>query len=481
LPDDTAWKCTQGYDTVINSGIFTSEDKQQPQGTESCQRAAALSARFGGYTALNQDFNSKIQKGVLDNVTGFLKKEIAKNTSVNLDFTNVQNLFDKAGNFVQSELDSLIGNPIKDSVATESQKIIDSAKKQIASTLNIPISSGISSIVGSEVPVKAQGVESKLDTVNNSVNNVIAEQKRQAIIQDTRDKCNNLLKTTTATIKKALLYQLSTQITDWIMTGKDPQFVKQPDQFLKDTGRLAIDRFISNVAPQLCQPFRLDVQIQIPAVTHETNPFYEQIRCTLDQVTNNIDNFYKDFRQGGWLTYQEILKPQNNYYGALMMTQSAALEAQNTAVQNAQQDLLQGRGFRSQTRCTSWAKYVPTTPPMLANKNQDGINYTISGTAAAQETTNDPPEAGYTQNSLRPYQYWNSAGTDFWECESYENTTPGTVAANLTEKANSTDLDYLPNAEDIDNFLQTIQDSIVNKLVKSGVNGLRRLIPSIFP
>ncbi|MGC9610760.1 MAG: hypothetical protein ABSE68_00865, partial [Minisyncoccia bacterium] len=308
LPSDTAWKCSQGFDTIANSGVLTSEDKKQSQGTESCQKAVALSARFGGYTALNGDFSSKIQKGVLDNVTNFLKKDVLSNTGIDLNFNNMGGLFVqagvKAGEFIQSQFNSLIGNPLKDAISTESQKIIDSAKQQIASTLNIPIKSGITSIVGlsQTVPVNDDTAAGKLDKVNDSVNNVIAEQKRQAIIQDTRDKCNNLLKSTTATIKKALLYQLSTQITDWVMTGKDPQFIKNPGTFFEQTGRLALDRFISNVAPQLCQPFRLDVQIQIPAVTHETNPFYEQVRCTLNQVTSNINNFYKDFRQGGWLT-----------------------------------------------------------------------------------------------------------------------------------------------------------------------------------
>ncbi|MGC9611176.1 MAG: hypothetical protein ABSE68_03110, partial [Minisyncoccia bacterium] len=181
------------------------------------------------------------------------------------------------------------------------------------------------------------------------------------------------------------------------------------------------------------------------------------------------------------LTYQEVLKPQNNYYGASLMVQNAAQAEAANAVQAAQQDIAQGRGFKSQTRCTSWTKYIPTVAPMAANKNQDGVNYTISGTAAASSTSTEPPETGYTQDKLRPYQWDSATGTNFWECNSYENTTPGTVAANLTEKANATDLDYLPNADDIDNFLQTIQDSIINKLTKSGVSGLRKLIPSIFP
>lgn len=489
-PPGSSWECTQPY---VGGAVNTSQDSQQAQGTESCQKAVALAGKFGGFTLLNTDFSLYIQKSALDNITNFLRGQVSSATGI--DINNIQkSAFDAAGNFLQNKFGGLIQIPAENFAAGEAKKITDAAKKaanDIAKQFGLgKIATDIKNILGvsEAVPVTDENAGNKLDVINDSVNNVIAEQKRQALIQDTRDKCNNLLKTTVATIKKALLYQLSTQIVDWVQGGfkGSPQFWKQPGQVLENTGRLALDRFISRVAPQLCQPFRLAVQIQIPTVAREANPFYEQVRCTLDQVTANIENFYNDFRQGSWVTYNEVWKPQNNFYGASLMTQDAAMQAAVNAAQLAQQDAANGRGFVSQYRCTAWSKFTfapyPADSDMIQPTDiiQDGVVYSESESAGAQDD-GGPPETGLTQSQSRPDQWWSRGGSYFWECEDKEITQPGSTAASLSEKASTADFDYLVNSDDIENFLQTIQDSIVNKLVKSGVNGLRTLLPNFLP
>lgn len=484
-PEGSTWKCTV---PGASAGILTNPDKQLAQGTVACQKAVQLSAKFGGFTALDASFSANIQKGVLDNITNFLKSKTSSATGINLDFKDIASStgLTAAGDLVQSYADKLFINSLKQGVAAETQQVMDSAKQTLNEIIQQgAIAKGISEILDvNAVPTHDQGVAQKLDATNQNINNVIAQQKAEQVIQDTRDRCNDLLKTTGATIKKALLYQLSTQIVDWIQNGQAPQFVKQPGKFLEDTGKLALDRFISKVAPQLCQPFQFAIQVQIPTVAREANPFYEQVTCSLNQVTDNVENFYSDFRQGGWLTYQEMWKPQNNYYGALLMTQDAAAQTVAAATQAAKQDVSQGRGFTSQARCTEWSKFVAWPNPTDIEKSQsvqyDGVNYKIFDSAGPQDD-GGPPETNLTQDQLRPYQFWDKDRTLFWECEKNEITNPGTVAANLSERASTVDLDYLVNTDDVENFLQTIQDSIVNKVVKSGVNGLRKLLPSVLP
>ena len=474
LPE-SSWKCTNPPASVI-----TAQDQQLAQGTVACQRAVQLSAQYGRYTALD-DAAGKLVK---DKVLSFLQQS-TNSFGINIDLSNLKGIYDSAGKLSQEFIDKYIGNPMKAGVAAQSSVITTAAQDEFNKIFKLgSIATGISSIlgVGQTVPVSDAGVSDKLDKVTQAVNNVVIQQKQAQVIQDTRDRCNELLKSTGATIKKALLYQLSTQIVDWIQNGQTPQFIKQPGVFLKDTGKLALDRFISRVAPRLCQPFQFAIQLQIPTVARESNPFYEQVTCSLSQVTNNIEGFYNDFRQGGWLTYQEMWKPQNNYYGALLMTQEAAAQVSAAATQAANADMARGNGFTSQSRCIEWQKFEPqdpsfTGPPTIM---QDLIGYNSTDTQGPQDN-GGLPETGLTQDQTRPNQYWDKNNAYFWECEKSEITNPGTVTANLANKASSADLDYLINTDDVENFLQTIQDSIVNKLVKSGVNGFRKLLPTIIP
>lgn len=67
-PPGSSWECTQPY---VGGAVNTSQDSQQAQGTESCQKAVALAGKFGGFTLLNTDFSLYIQKSALDNITNF--------------------------------------------------------------------------------------------------------------------------------------------------------------------------------------------------------------------------------------------------------------------------------------------------------------------------------------------------------------------------------------------------------------------------
>ena len=496
---------------TLPASAFAQSTNKVPAGMELCAKAAEIATRFGRLAAFNVDFRAGIQTAVLNKAVGYIRDEIFGKTNIKIEELISDPLL-AVGNFLSSAFNDLIENTMKtavDNQVTEienalkdelvnigresaDEDIIDAAEEATRSAADL--AAGLTTVPTIDERVIARQ-EVTLKKLKDKLNKQIKEQKIAEVNADTRAKCAELLKTTNETIKRTLLYQLSTQIVDWIQTGKTPQFWKQPGKFLKDTGLLAVDRFISRVAPRLCEPFRLSVQLQIPSVRREDNPFYEQVTCSLNSVVANIENFYQDFRQGGWIAYNEMLKPQNNYYGASLAVIDEAAQQQAAATENAR--LEQARGFVPVKQCTEWAKFEPYAGPssyvLDIRSDWEGNLYARannappeSGAVVGPVDANGNAVSGFVQEPQtgpldKGVRLYSSSANYFWECLNDEITSPATVAAGLAERASQSDIDNLAASEDVSLFLQTVEDSIVNKLVKSGVRGLKNLLPRIIP
>ena len=194
LASGGTWQCTT---PGAAPGVLTTQDTQLAQGTTACQKAVSLSAKFGGFTALDPSFSSNIQKGVLDNITNFLKSKASSEAGINLDYKDIASKgISAAGNLLQSYTDQMFVNPLKQTVSNQSQALINGAKQEMAKITQQylgSIATGITNILGtqSSVPVQDQTVAQKIDVTNQNINNMIAEQKRNQLIQDTRDRCND--------------------------------------------------------------------------------------------------------------------------------------------------------------------------------------------------------------------------------------------------------------------------------------------------
>jgi hypothetical protein len=493
------WECARTY----TSG--TAADKEATEDAfDACNKAARISSNFG-WLANNNLPNIKIiiPRRALDGITNFLVSTVSSTTGI-----DIRNLRDRAGNYLAGVFNNNVVNPLKGKIDNEINKLKRDLANKIAGEAKRKIENIASSIVSTEVPTVDKTTAGKVEEVTRKQDEQLGEQKRAERLAQTRAKCNELLKTTTATIKKALLYQFSTQINDWIQTGKKPQFLSQPGRFLEDTGRLAVDRLISRVAPELCEPFRFQIKAQILAassIDRRVNPFYEQARCSLDKVVENVENFYSDFRSGGWIGYHELfLKPQNNQFGASILVREQALKEKAAAIDNAK--LIQERGYTAQTECTQWVKYVrrtASTGGIFQKQSVDGIEFMVADNQDPEVNNGNGPldQKGNPVGNIfhgplgntpgppngpikKGDRYWKQDANGekyFWECLETKITNPASTAANLSEKATQTDIDYLANTDDIESFLKDIENTLINKLVKSGIKGLQELLPDIIP
>jgi hypothetical protein len=219
------------------------------------------------------------------------------------------------------------------------------------------------------------------------------------------------------TLKKRLLDMMVDQIIQWIQGGGEPQFVTDWDGFLRNAANAATGDFIQEIGLGfLCDPFSLQVQIALLPIPR----FSDDITCTLDQITDNIENFYADFRNGSWIAYTGSLEPQNNYFGALSMASSELEYRKARAEAAALNEATAGGGFLSTKKC-----------------DVNGKNCVI--------------------------------------------TTPGDTIGSLVSKAVGTEFDYILSAEQLSDYAAAIANAAINRLIVEGVNGLQGVSTSNAP
>lgn len=139
-------------------------------------------------------------------------------------------------------------------------------------------------------------------------------------------------------------------IADWVRGGFQgkPYFVTNPEYFFKNLAYQAIlSHQVQAAATQLCYPFSIGVGpgLSLPGVGG-----YPELKCTLSDP-GRAAAFFDDFNEGGWKMWNEILEPQNNFYGQIALLREQA----NLKVANRQSygnsEYLAGQGFLGIKQC----------------------------------------------------------------------------------------------------------------------------------
>ncbi len=496
---------------------------------ESCLAAAQIAQKYAWYTTLGSStqleknislFIMPKIKNLLSNALGNYKIDLSSLVgtstlksifgSSNISVSQLTSLFNS--NNIQGALQNIFSNSaLGQSVNNQISGIrsdVENQMKQELAKLGLNVSGKLTEFAKSElglstqVPVYDQNVQSAVNQNTEATKQVIAEQKNQELIADTRAKCNLLLQDTVETIKRSLLYQFTTETVNWIQGGgiqvssdgkitvNPPQYFQRPLKDLADAGLNAVDNIISQVAPQLCQPFQLAVTLQIPTTNRQSNPFYQQASCTLNQVVSNIQDFYTNFRSGNWLGYQEIWMPQNNYYGASLITQQLAAQANNAAVQATQNQMNQSNGYKNTYACTEWDEYKEQPSYYCSSgasntRLENGICYALNNTFSDPNGMVVPTDA---QSTLTPSAFLDQSsgkiytGSDksmYYQCASAIVTQPSNIAAGLAQQASQVDTNAIINAQDLTDIGTIIQNEVINKLTKVGITGIRGILQDL--
>ncbi|MGC9603247.1 MAG: hypothetical protein ABSF47_02140 [Minisyncoccia bacterium] len=263
-----------------------------------------------------------------------------------------------------------------------------------------------------------------------------------------------------AALKHRLLTMMTNNIVDWINNGGKPKFTTDFGSVFTD----AADQAVGDVLQQysatnaLCQPFAFDVTLQL----QQPAPLSQQVSCSLTSVISNFKAYRDNFSDGGWLGYQELLKPQNNEWGVEVITQN---EIVNRTAQKTNASILQQQvnvGFNSEECTGGW--------DLIDTRNGKPAKVTVGGVDYGPHTAPDKARAPDNPPPLPP-----ELGSTFkYRCTSATVTTPGsTLAAGLQEATYGKDFNFIINSQDLSNSLAIIADAAFNRIIKSGVKGLQ--------
>jgi hypothetical protein len=294
----------------------------------------------------------------------------------------------------------------------------------------------------------------------------VVDQGKQSRIYEREQDCTEFLRTVVLeNYKKRLLDQLVNQTIKWIQGEGEPNFVQNPSQLIENARNRAIgDVILETKYSDLCYndlPFKINLSLT-------NTQFSERVSCTLDDVVDNLNSFKENFRNGGWIAYQESLRLENNPAGINFLVQQEVFDRINEKENEAEYEANVGDGFLSQKECLRW-EYKPNNElyiePLGCEYNENGVIFCDSSLENYAWKRKSPDGKTYTGKKDQP-------GSSVYRCVESKIITPGSIAANSITKALDTEYDFLINADDLSTYGAAIIDAAINRVAKIGAEGL---------
>lgn len=241
---------------------------------------------------------------------------------------------------------------------------------------------GITGLVTGFISDKAEGaVESAINSVTGNILSdsvPVTVTKESQVSQNTKalkqkEGCADAI---AYSIAKSLIAAMTRSIVDWINNGfdGDPLFVTDPQGFFRDVLDQATGIFFIELGQmQICEPLRAPI-IKLLL----TSRYQDRVQCTLSTVLQNVEDFYTDFRNGGWAAWIQISEPQNNIYGLAYLTADELQRQRAEREKNARDEVNQGQGYIGFKKCL---EYVTDT---------DEFGNEVSTDICKRETTLTP-------------------------------------------------------------------------------------------
>lgn len=279
-----------------------------------------------------------------------------------------------------------------------------------------------------------------------------------------------------ALLKRRILDSLVDQTVNWIQGGGEPMFITNWQAFFAKSVNVAGGDLLEELgAGFLCRPFGLQVQLAVLKPPR----FSRVITCTLDQVVNNIVNFYEDFRQGGFIAYQELWNPRNNFYGAVLLAMDEKERREAAALYASTQEGVSGQGILGTKECVPKAGVGPDRLfPGSKVYQESGFGPSageklIREEADGRELTKEERKIVRGAHAKNAQQY-----PGLYNCFI---TTPGTTVGATVADALGKHLDLFIAADDLAEYTAAIADALINRLIGEGVRGLVGVVAENLP
>ncbi len=157
-----------------------------------------------------------------------------------------------------------------------------------------------------------------------------------------------------------LINEFQNEVVNWIAGNGNPKFITDWNGFLSNVANKAIGQAVYNILPQVCTGLGPLLRVSLLPVPYANTG----VQCTLSQISNNLNNFLTNFRNGRWYVisggynswnaYASVIQPGGNYFGQLIVDQDIVMSEAAKARQASQSQAQASKGFLDQTKCVRW-------------------------------------------------------------------------------------------------------------------------------
>lgn len=245
-----------------------------------------------------------------------------------------------------------------------------------------------------------------------------------------------LWKTLRDQIVKAIVNEINKQTVAWIQGKGKPKFVSDWQGFLKNAAMEGVNQTISqSQLADLCTPFAFQLRI---ALIPETAPISQQAKCTISDIVANVEDFYDNFENGGWLAYGASANPENNLYMQLVMFDDDMRSRASKNEDKKKQEAGAGSGFLSVNKC-------------VADDQQELYDYCVDNNYF---DTGDP-------------NYCYTYAAENQTCTKEEVQTPGDAVAGAVKNMIGSDNIYVSGVQSI---ISAAINAGINRMMKEGLS-----------
>jgi hypothetical protein len=182
----------------------------------------------------------------------------------------------------------------------------------------------------------------------------------------------------------------------------------------------------------------------------------QRFQCSVTDIVGNFENFYQDFTNGGWPAFFQVaLEPQNNAYGAFLLSLDLQAQRKDGAQANLLQGLAQGSGFKGfqvarEANCRSVsADDADTMRQFIDLQSQNGK----PTRKVVEEAPSEAPEA-----------------ISYRACDiEYDTKTPGKLFADALPAAAFSGLRRTELANTVDQAIGQIVLALLQRIIKESV------------
>jgi len=251
-------------------------------------------------------------------------------------------------------------------------------------------------------------------------------------------------------VVKRLMDKLSDDIVKSLQNSGQPLQVTDWKGYLREAGDItfgAFNEYLKTEGLNLCAPFAYQLRYTFVYRMTQTGFYGLPTSCRFEDFKRNIQ-FTKDFiERGGWLVYDEMFLPENNYFGMSLIMEDAYNQETTVKKQERTNEARSASGFLNVKECVK--SQGRTREDIMAQCDAPGY----SGYASAAEC-----KQKFASNMDLACEQWNTL-------------TPGDAVAKAVGASVQGDHWWMTNVQSVISALVNVFISKIFDTAKGGLLG----------